>query len=50
MFWLIGSNGKIVGGSNTSPGEIPYQVSIYDNATGLPQYHCGGVIFSEVVL
>ncbi|KAK7065925.1 Transmembrane protease serine 6 [Halocaridina rubra] len=38
---------KIVGGSEVTPGELPYQVSLQDISFGFPFHFCGGAIVSE---
>ena len=37
----------IIGGTDASPGEIPYQVSFQDISFGFNFHFCGGSIYSE---
>lgn len=38
---------RIVGGNETAPGELPYQISLQDISFGFPYHFCGGAIVSE---
>ncbi|XP_047473697.1 trypsin-1-like [Penaeus chinensis] len=38
---------KIVGGTNASPGELPYQLSFQDISFGFPFHFCGASIYNE---
>ncbi|XP_027223425.2 trypsin-1 [Penaeus vannamei] len=38
---------KIVGGSEVTPGELPYQLSFQDNSWGTAWHFCGASIYNE---
>merc|ERR550519_3200514 len=44
--FLRGLN-KIVGGTEASPGELPYQISFQDTSYSTPFHFCGGSVYNE---